>query len=67
MELRKNGEPSRAMVRPVDMNIVRDEFLAVGTKELLLIRNRNVHCGCAVLLEMRATKKRYAVVYREAC
>lgn len=49
------------------MNIVRDEFLAVGTKELLLIRNRNVHCGCAVLLEMRATKKRYAVVYREAC
>ena len=43
VELGKNGEPSRAMVRPVDVNIVRDKLLAVGTKKLLLIRDGDVH------------------------
>ena len=46
------------------MNIIRDEFLAVGTKELLLIRNCNVHCGCAIVGNARNEKALCSCVQR---
>lgn len=43
MQLRQDGKPGRAMVSPVNVNVVRDKLLAVGSNQLFLIRDSNMH------------------------